>query len=101
MRYFDWFGTYLLEEVLAQEEVQEEEEQALPVFMDKRGRVTYIDHVDARGALLPSERRAGAVRVPPKRRAMGDFLPTPSSLARGDARLTKVVRTNHDSTPDA
>ena len=68
LRLFDWFGTYMLEEVLPPErKAAPEEVSALPVFADQRGRVTYIDHVDARGALPPSERRAGAVRVLPKR----------------------------------
>ena len=90
LRYFDWFGTYLLEEVIDEETAAAEAAKGPPIFMDKRGRVTYIDHIDARGSLLPSQRRAGAVRVPPKRRAAGDIVPTPSTLSKGGPRLRGI-----------
>ena len=59
----------------------------LPLFVDKKGRVTWVDHVDARGFLPPSQRRAGARRVLPKRRKEGDLTPTASTLSRGGRRL--------------
>ena len=73
----------------------------LPIFVDKRGRVTYIDHIDARGSLLPSQRRAGAVRVAPKRRTVHDVQPTPSTLAKGGARLLEVSDIPPEPTVDA
>jgi hypothetical protein len=75
--------------------------EQLPLFADKRGRVTYIDHIDARGSLLPSQRRAGAVRVAPKRRTVHDVQPTPSTLAKGGARLLEVSDIPPEPTVDA
>ena len=76
--------------------------EQLPIFVDKRGRVTYIDHIDARGSLLPSQRRAGAVRVAPKRRTVHDVQqPTPSTLAKGGARLLEVSDIPPEPTVDA
>lgn len=96
-RFFDWFGTYLVEEVAVEQEEkeeaaaeQEEKEAAddeLPIFRDKRGRVTWIDHTDGRGAVPPSQRRAGAPRVLPKRHTASDLPPTPSTMAQVGRRL--------------
>ena len=99
IRLFDWFGTYIVEEVLREGDDSDAaamadagavvREAALPIFRDKRGRVTWIDHIDARGAVPPSQRRAGAPRVLPKRRAESDVTPTPSSMAQVGTRLIR------------
>ena len=99
IRLFDWFGTYIVEEVLREGDDGDAaamaeagavvREAALPIFRDKRGRVTWIDHIDARGAVPPSQRRAGAPRVLPKRRAESDVTPTPSSMAQVGTRLIR------------
>jgi hypothetical protein len=77
VRFFDWFGAYLLEELVldlpqdgpqegvhelahaAHAEDRDESSYRLvdPHLVDKHGRVTYVDHIDARGpfpAALPS-----------------------------------------------
>ena len=99
VRYFDWFGSYLIEEVVEIEEEIEIEEvieevvkeprvveaigvgertlfererdghedgkplDASTLYADKGGRVTYVDHIDARGMVPPSARRAGSRRA--------------------------------------
>lgn len=50
---FDHFGSYLLEEVVEGDE---------GVLVDREGLVTWVDHIDGRGAVPPSERRQGAAR---------------------------------------
>jgi hypothetical protein len=62
IRYFDWFGSFMLEEKL--EEGAKLPPAVHPTLVDKLGRVTYVEHVDARGAVPPSKRRAGSMREP-------------------------------------
>ena len=66
MRIFDWFGSYMLEHKLDDEVALEAAWAAKDPRIDRMGRVTYVDHVDARGSLPPSARRAGAARLAPK-----------------------------------
>ena len=72
VRYFDWFGSYLLEELVEEggDGDGEAEDGSGPLFCDRDGRVTYVDHIDARGAVPPSRRRAGALRR--ARKAQGE-----------------------------
>ena len=67
IRYFDWFGSYLIERTLEGPKLLEAAAES--PLVDSKGRVTYVEHVDARGAVPPSERRAGATRKAAKRRA--------------------------------
>lgn len=89
VRAFDWFGSYMLEELVEGGEERADAADAcggggeprngdaieaaaaadLPTFADGEGRVTYVDHVDARGAVPPSERRRGAPRTARRARA--------------------------------
>ena len=53
---FDHFGSYLLEEVVESDEGMNHGQ------VDRQGLVTWVEHIDGRGKVPPSERRRGATR---------------------------------------
>ena len=62
---FDHFGSYLLEEVV---EEGSSDDGETPHFgqVDAQGLVTWVEHIDGRGKVPPSQRRRGAAREAPR-----------------------------------
>ena len=66
---FDWFGSYMVEELVDEISQEEVVSEWLPVGeladgdrlhygqVDRHGLVTWVEHIDGRGQVPPSERR--------------------------------------------